>query len=169
MRRAADRPLRAFYRILQGAGLPRLRYRLHTAWLRARPPLTLGVRTLVADAERRILLVRHSYRPGWYLPGGGVRRWETLAEAALRETREEAGLALLDLGAPAGIFANFTAERSDHVVLFYATRWAVVGTASLEIAESGFFPADALPDGTTGPTRRRIAEWLGCRHPDGTW
>jgi 8-oxo-dGTP pyrophosphatase MutT (NUDIX family) len=40
----------------------------------------------------RLLLVRHSYRPGYGLPGGGTGRRESLREAALRELREEVGL-----------------------------------------------------------------------------
>ena len=39
-----------------------------------------------------LLVVLHSYRPGLALPGGGVRRRESFAEAACRELREEVGV-----------------------------------------------------------------------------
>lgn len=35
---------------------------------------TLGVRAACYDGTGRIFLVRHTYLPGWYLPGGGVER-----------------------------------------------------------------------------------------------
>ena len=37
-------------------------------------PITAGVRILCADQANRVLLVRHSYLPGWHLPGGAGRR-----------------------------------------------------------------------------------------------
>ena len=39
--------------------------------------MTFGVRAAVIDAENRIFLVKHTYVPGWYLPGGGVDPGET--------------------------------------------------------------------------------------------
>jgi 8-oxo-dGTP pyrophosphatase MutT (NUDIX family) len=40
----------------------------------------------------RVLFVRHSYRRGYFLPGGSARRRETLREAARRELKEETGI-----------------------------------------------------------------------------
>ena len=40
-----------------------------------------------------LLLIRNSYRRWYALPAGGVRRGETPAHAALRELREEVGIA----------------------------------------------------------------------------
>jgi bifunctional NMN adenylyltransferase/nudix hydrolase len=59
----------------------------------------LAADAVVVSGDGRILLVQRSSPPGkglWALPGGFVDRHETFLEAALRELKEETGLALGD-------------------------------------------------------------------------
>jgi len=42
--------------------------------------------------EGRILLIKKSYRKGWSVPGGMVKKGEAWKKAAVRETFEEVGL-----------------------------------------------------------------------------
>jgi len=132
------------------------------AWSRISRGKTLGVRVLAVDGEGRVLLVRHTYLPGWWLPGGGVDRGETLEAAAVRELREEAGL--IARGRPTLVSAHSN-ERffpGDHVFLYRVDAWeAGERKPSQEIAEVGFFALDALPDETTAATRRRLVEIRG--------
>ncbi len=42
--------------------------------------------------DDQILVVRHSYRPGWSLPGGQIKKNEEPRSAASRELKEEVGI-----------------------------------------------------------------------------
>lgn len=135
-----------------------------------RPRVTMGVRLLALDADERVFLVRHSYLPGWHLPGGGVNPGETVREAALREAAEEGALTCAEPPKLFGIYLNLALARRDHVVLFVGrgeTREQKGG--SFEVVERGFFPTAALPDGTTLATRARIGEALFGRPISEAW
>ena len=144
-------------------------YQLHTVYLRFRRPLTLGVRAMVFDRDGAVLLVHHCYRPGWFFPGGGVKKWETLEQAAIREANEEGGVVIEGMDQFVGMFANFTPLRSDHIGLFATRQWYRVPLRSMEIDEARFFPIDDLPEDTNLATRRRLAEFQGHRQPNGLW
>lgn len=51
-------------------------------------------RVIIRDSEGRLLAVRYINEGYYKLPGGGVEEGESPCEAAVREAREEAGLAL---------------------------------------------------------------------------
>jgi 8-oxo-dGTP pyrophosphatase MutT (NUDIX family) len=49
---------------------------------------------MVVWLDDRVLGVQHSYRPGWTVPGGGVKRGEDHRLSAARELYEELGLTI---------------------------------------------------------------------------
>ena len=135
---------------------------LQTYWRMTRA-LTIGAQCVVVDGEGRVLLIRHTYRPGWHFPGGGVEKNEAIVTAAEREVREEAGIiveAPLELFA---VYTNFRAFPSDHIALFTVPAWSQPEPPkpNREIAEHGFFPPDRLPETTVHAVRRRLAELRG--------
>lgn len=139
-------------------------------WFRLRRGMTLGIRAVVLDPENRVFLVRHSYAPGWLLPGGGVERGETLYDAVDRELLEECGIVPGERPALHGLFSNEARFRGDHVACFVVRKFTRRDwKPTLEIKEARFFPVTELPEGTTGGTRRRIAEVLEGRAPPASW
>jgi ADP-ribose pyrophosphatase YjhB (NUDIX family) len=124
-------------------------------------PLRLGVRALVIDPQQGLLLVRHTYVAGWYLPGGGVEAGESAEAAVARELSEEAGVELLARPHFHALFFNPKASRRDHIACYVVRDFRIVPTQpNFEIAEARFFPADALPENTSPATRARLAEVL---------
>jgi ADP-ribose pyrophosphatase YjhB (NUDIX family) len=157
------------------ANLPRPLLRLfhHAAhlWFRFARPLTMGVRAVVLDEAGRVFLVRHSYLPGWHLPGGGVEVGETALEALARELREEAHIELT--GAPVlhGVYLNTFVTRRDHVLIYVVRDFHQTHArgADLEIVEAGFFPVDNLPETTARGSRERLAEVLSGAPVSARW
>lgn len=132
---------------------------LHFYWRFSRG-LTLGVRGMVLDDEGRVFLIQHTYADGWHMPGGGVEAGETLAEALARELREEGNIELTGSPVLHGVFFHSIFSIRDHVAVYVvrAFRQSSQPVPNHEIAAHGFFPLDALPEGTTAGTRARIAE-----------
>ena len=132
---------------------------LHFYWRFSRG-LTVGARGMVLDAESRVFLVKHTYTEGWHLPGGGVEAGETLIDALARELGEEGNIEITAPPVLYGIYFHPIYSNRDHVALYVVRdfRQISVPQPNKEILASGFFPADALPPGTTTGTRARIAE-----------
>ncbi len=155
--------------------IERIFYFLHrcrvASWWVTRP-LSLGVKALVVDDQDRVLLVRHTYQPGWHIPGGKVEKRETLPVAAARELKEEVGV---DVPPQSGqlfsIYANFGEYKSDHITMYV---FKVNGNEKLsprrfEIADCGFFSRNSLPNEVTSATKRRLAEYFGEKPASIEW
>jgi 8-oxo-dGTP pyrophosphatase MutT (NUDIX family) len=135
----------------------RFLYRLYTVYLWLARPLTMGVRIILMRQDK-VLLIRQTYMDGWFMPGGGIRKGETLDQAARREAREEvqAELGTLEL---LGVFSSFIHFKNDHTALFASHDFTLGGGHDSEVAEIRFFPVDALPVDLGPGYRLRIAEY----------
>jgi ADP-ribose pyrophosphatase YjhB (NUDIX family) len=132
---------------------------------------TLGVQGIVVEGRRRILLVRHSYVPGWHFPGGGVERDEACEVALERELIEEAGIKMHGEPHLHGIFANFKRSKGDHILVYLVEEWERIQAPlrSLEIVERKFFELNLLPGGLIEGARRRLAEVFSHQPRSNEW
>ncbi len=152
-------------RLLVGA------HRLQHIGHRLARPLTLGVRAVVIDGEGRVFLVRHSYTPGWHLPGGGVEPGESLRAALVHELEEEANIHIDAEPRLLGVYFNNHASNRDHVAVYVVRGFhqSAPRGADWEILETGFFALDALPQGVAQSTLNRLAEALEGLPPAEIW
>lgn len=140
------------------------------AYARLRRGMTLGVRGVVVDGRGWVLLVQHTYIPGWHLPGGGVERGETAEAALARELVEEAGVEPTAPPTLQSVHANEAYFRGDHVLVYRVDAWRPCdATARGEIHEIGWFAPQGLPEGASRATRARVREVLDGVAADTAW
>lgn len=131
---------------------------------------TLGVRGVVTDETGQVLLIRHTYTPGWHFPGGGVEPGESCTAALRRELKEEAGVEPAGPMELVSVHDNTAFFPNDHVLVYRISLWTRgEATSRGEIAEAGFFDPLNPPEGVSGGTARRLAELFGGGAPGEFW
>lgn len=112
----------------------------------ATPGYRVGVLVVLRRPDGRVLLVDQPYVAGWALPGGDLKRHESLAEGAGRELREELGL---ELDVPTPVLAQ---QRSHDRWVTFVTAVDVpdhvaerVRVRSAELERVAWHDPDRLP------------------------
>jgi len=125
-------------------------------WL-VRRPRTFGAHALALTPERKVILVKLRYAPGWRLPGGGRSEHEHPREAVLRELREEIGMTSHGAVRPAAELDESVDHKRDLSALFVVEdvtyrppRW------SWEVERVMEAPLDHLPPHLSRPAERWI-------------
>src|SRR3954463_7115167 len=134
--------------------------------------LVLSVNVAVADDQGRVLVIRRSDNDNWALPGGAMDTGESIAQAAVRETREETGIDCEVTGL-VGIYTNpqhvilYTSNgevRQECSVVFTARAVSGEPTPSSESRAAPWVPGPELDGFTMHPSmRQRIAHYLDGR------
>lgn len=129
---------------------------------------TMGARVLVIQGDQ-ILLIKHTYTPGWCTIGGGIDPGESGLQALKRELMEEVGVTLSAEPSLLGFYHRPHKKRDDYVVVYVCKAFEKKDVSSPEISETRWFPLKDLPHDITPGTKRRIEEYLGHRPLSDVW
>ena len=106
------------------------------------PKVVAGV---ITEVDGKVVMIRRNLEPGlgkWTIPAGFVDRGEVVAEAAVREVKEETGLDV----ETTRLVGVYSMAGDPNILVVYA---GVVVSGDLwpgpEAQDVGFFPWEALP------------------------
>jgi 8-oxo-dGTP diphosphatase len=112
------------------------------------------------EKDGRLLLVRHTYQETWSLPGGWLKKGETIEQGARREIKEEFGAAITAIQ-----FLKIEAAKPKPVIdIAIGCRFVELPKADqLEIQAFDFFNVGSLPLEIIKSHRAHINEYIGQR------
>lgn len=114
--------------------------------------------------ENKILLTQREDFETWILPSGGVEDGESIAQAAIRETKEETGLDI-ELTSLVGIYSRVGNMMPNHAVLFAAR--LIGGEIKCQVGETiavKWFAFDEIPTPLSIGQRRKIEDAIADRN-----
>ncbi|MDE3076902.1 MAG: NUDIX hydrolase [Chloroflexota bacterium] len=117
--------------------------------------------TCLIPTERGIVLVRRRYDPGmggWAFPGGFIDAEETVAEAAVREVKEETNLDV-GLAGILGVYSYVDPHKSGLVVIFQADLLGGAAQPGDDATDVAFFPPEEMPSLVFESHRRALERW----------
>jgi ADP-ribose pyrophosphatase YjhB (NUDIX family) len=128
-----------------------------------------SVNVVVVNSAGEILMIRRSDNGNWAVPGGAIDLGESVAQAAIRETREESGIDCEVTGL-VGIYSDprhvivYTSNgeaRQEFSIVLTGRPVSGTPTPSDESKEARWVPTSALPGYTMDRSMRiRINDYL---------
>lgn len=127
---------------------------------------TRGVRVLLVHRDK-IILVRHWYNSLWVMPGGGIKKYETPEQAAIREIKEEVGIDIKQLDYLLGIYSNTREGKNDEVHCFVVELDSLIEIPrrkfNIEISDVIWSSLSNLPSNISRATKDRIQEYVNSQ------
>ena len=134
--------------------------------------LVPSVNVAVTDGDGRLLLIRRTDNENWAMPGGAMDPGESIAQAAVRETKEETGIDCEVTGL-VGVYTNprhvilYTSNgevRQECSLVFAARAISGQPTPSSESSEVRWVPPAELEQYAMHPSmRQRVMHFLEDR------
>ncbi len=109
-------------------------------------PKTRGVKCLVEN-NGKFLMVKLNYANcKWVIPGGGVKKNESSLEAAIREVKEEAGVEVSNVKY-VGFYKTNGEYKEDTVEIYYGNS-SIIQTSvdPIEVEKADWFERAKLPE-----------------------
>lgn len=132
-------------------------------------PQTHGVRALVFNKQGEILLVKHKYGEGWFLPGGKMKSNESPENGLKRELNEELGIASPVIDHILGVYTNIQEYKKDTITVYAVKSFTIEEKSHFEIQSKSFFSLENLPSDISPGTKRRVLEYLGRKQITPDW
>ena len=134
--------------------------------------LVPSVNVVVANDEGEILMIRRTDNDNWAVPGGAIDLGESVAQAAIRETREESGIEC-EITGLVGIYSDpkhvllYTSNgevRQEFSIVLTARPVSGEPTPSSESSEVRWVPVSVVREYTMDRSMRiRIDDYLADR------
>jgi ADP-ribose pyrophosphatase YjhB (NUDIX family) len=131
--------------------------------------LVPSVNVVVVNDAGEILLIRRTDNDNWAVPGGAIDLGESVAQAAVRETREESGIEC-EISGIVGIYSDpkhvllYTSNgevRQEFSIVLTARPLSGQPTPSSESSEVRWVSVDTVPEYTMDRSMRiRINDFL---------
>lgn len=139
--------------------------------MRFKRGMTLGVRGMVLNERNEVFLIKHSYSPGWGLPGGGVEVGQIFYDALVTELKEEGNIDVAREPKLFGVYLNKNTSNRDHVALFIVRDFKqdALPKPNNEIVAHGWFEVTNLPHDTMRGTKERLKEVIECEPVSYYW
>lgn len=132
-------------------------------------PINIGVR-IIAVCDDEVMLIKTRYSKFLYLPGGKVKKGESIIKAIHREVEEECKMKLESYKLE-GVYFNLQEGKNDHIIIFSTKLSKKITTqeTGMEIESINFFPLGSLPINISPGTKRRLEEYNKQSFKNGSW